>query len=185
VWAGGQVVLEFADANVAALTADDLAHRYLWGAAVDEALADEEVVSLTDAGENETLWLLADHLGTPRDIVDNDAALVDHVVYDAFGVPDAGSRIGLGGVIVDEETGLRFHRARWAEAETNQFLSEDPILSGPNRRIYGANSPQRYTDPWGLLPVDPPPGGVRAISHIFYVKFSQWIQPDSTSCRKF
>jgi RHS repeat-associated protein len=97
----------------------------------------------------------------------------------------AAGRIGLGGVIVDEETGLRFHRARWAEAETNQFLSEDPILSGPNRRIYGANSPQRYTDPWGLLPVDPPPGGVRAISHIFYVKFSQWIQPDSTSCRKF
>ena len=38
------------------MSGDDLSHRYLWGPAVDQLLADEQVHSLTNAASNETLW---------------------------------------------------------------------------------------------------------------------------------
>jgi hypothetical protein len=45
-------------------SASNLSHRYLWSDNVDELLADEQI-----AGNN-TLWGLADHLGSLRDIAD-------------------------------------------------------------------------------------------------------------------
>jgi RHS repeat-associated protein len=143
---------------------DDLSHRYLWGPAVDQALADEAVESLEDAELNETLWLLTDHLGTPRDIVDNAGDLVNHKVYDAFGRllaetesdPAADTPIGYSGVLFDEATNLRYHRARWSEADTNQFLSEDLVWDGWNRRIYTGNDPINFADYNGLSRVGLP-----------------------------
>jgi hypothetical protein len=43
------------------------------------------VHSLTNAASNDTLWALADHLGTIRDAVDNARKLRLHRGYDAFG----------------------------------------------------------------------------------------------------
>ena len=79
----GQIVLQF-DGDAA----DDLSHRYLWGANVDQQLADEQVDDLTEAGR--TVWPLTDHLGTVRDLVEyntiaDDAIVMKHRQYDAFG----------------------------------------------------------------------------------------------------
>ena len=46
----------------------NLSHRYLWGPEVDQLFADEQVTSLTTAGN--TLWALSDHLGTIKDLAD-------------------------------------------------------------------------------------------------------------------
>ena len=53
-------------------------NRYLWGAAVDEILADEQV-------GGELLWTLADNLGTVRELVNNTSTVRNHIVYDTYG----------------------------------------------------------------------------------------------------
>jgi hypothetical protein len=66
-WEGGQIVLQFDGTG-----ASDLSHRYVWGPAVDQLLADEQVTSPTSPGS--VLWPLADHLGTIRDLATYNAA---------------------------------------------------------------------------------------------------------------
>jgi len=57
----GQIVLQFDDD---AQGEPQLTYRYLWGAAVDQILADEQVTDLTTPGD--VLWTLADHAGPAR-----------------------------------------------------------------------------------------------------------------------
>jgi hypothetical protein len=52
-------------------------HRYLHSTGVDQALADENAQG--------TLWTLADHQGSIRDVLDNTGTLQNHIVYDSFG----------------------------------------------------------------------------------------------------
>ncbi|MEO8272269.1 MAG: hypothetical protein ABI557_21350, partial [Aureliella sp.] len=48
--------------------ASNQTHRYLWAEQVDQLLADQRITSPSVAGN--TLWGLADNLGTLRDIAD-------------------------------------------------------------------------------------------------------------------
>jgi len=91
----GQIVLQFDDTS----GTPELTHRYLWGPAVDQILADEVLPPpgpgegfggdpLSTAGE--VLWALSDHLGTVRDIAYHDPTTGNTLValhrsYDAFG----------------------------------------------------------------------------------------------------
>jgi YD repeat-containing protein len=52
-------------------------HRYLYGTAVDQVLADETATA--------TNWFLADNQGTIRDVVDSNGTVIDHINYDSFG----------------------------------------------------------------------------------------------------
>jgi len=64
----------------------NLQQRYLWGPAVDQILAEENV----DNGADETVqWTLTDHLNTVRDIAKYDpgsdmTTVVNHLIYDVF-----------------------------------------------------------------------------------------------------
>jgi len=94
VYDGNQIVLQFDSSSSlppgegqgggGAITAADLSHRYLWGAAVDQILADEQLSPLPPGeGQGEggydlttpgpVVWPLADHLGTVRDLATYDA----------------------------------------------------------------------------------------------------------------
>jgi len=57
--------------------------------------------------------------------------------------------------------GLYYMRARWYEARTGRFLSEDPIglAGGINPYVFAGNDPVSGWDPTGLGPC--PPGWVR------------------------
>ena len=71
-----------------AAQATNLKHRYLWGDAVDEILADETVTSLGTAGS--VIWPLTDNLGTARDLAKynsgtNTTTVANHRVYDSLG----------------------------------------------------------------------------------------------------
>ena len=55
-----------------------LAQRYLHGVDTDQVLAQE-------SGTGEVVWHLSDHLGSIRDLVDNNGNSVNHYVYDSFG----------------------------------------------------------------------------------------------------
>jgi hypothetical protein len=81
----GQVILQFDKTGTGSLATADLSHRYLWGPAVDQLLAAEVVNSLANASLNERLWALTDHLGTVRDVIDDDGTVRKHTVFDSYG----------------------------------------------------------------------------------------------------
>ena len=153
------------------MSGDDLSHRYLWGPAVDQLLADEQVHSLTNAASNETLWALADRQGSITDMVDNNGTERLHRVFDSFGnVLSETHRDASGSIVtsgsgyldeafeytgrwLDRDTGLQNNLNRWYDPRTGRFLSEDPIglaAGDANLYRYVGNSPTNGTDPTGL-----------------------------------
>jgi RHS repeat-associated protein len=84
--------------------------------------------------------------------------LVNTYVYDSFGNLAASTGtltnpFQYTGRDFDPETGLRYYRARYYDAQTGRFLSEDPLGFGggdPNSYDYALNSPINVVDPFGL-----------------------------------
>ncbi len=93
------------------LNMSDLGHRYLWGPAVDELLADE------NATTNVITWPLPDHLGTIRDWINNSGTNLDHVEYDTSGrrldTAAIDEVFGWQGLMHDKYTGNNYNRRRW------------------------------------------------------------------------
>ena len=75
IYDGDNIVLSFDESG-------DLQNRYLHGPVIDMILADEQVTSTSSDGH--TLWPLTDHLGSVRDLVDNDGNVENHITYDGF-----------------------------------------------------------------------------------------------------
>jgi RHS repeat-associated protein len=155
---GGEINLDF-DGS----TTGDLTHRYLFNpAAVDQLLADETVTSLLTAGT--TLWTLADHLGTLRDLATynastDDTAVANHRRFDSFGrlISETNSAIDTIFAFTsrpfDESTGLQNNLNRWYDVQLGQWLSEDPLSyhDGYNLRRYVSNAAVSSIDPFGLI----------------------------------
>jgi RHS repeat-associated protein len=153
----GQMLLELdAQGNVM--------HRYLWGPAVDQILADEQ---LQADGTSDMLWPLTDHLGTVRDLARYNPAsgqttIVNHITYDAFGRmtgqsdPAVTTLFAFTGRPLDPATGLQNHLHRWYDPSVGRWLSEDPLgfaAGDANLYRYVGNSPANVTDPSGLSKV--------------------------------
>jgi RHS repeat-associated protein len=143
-------------------SASNLDHRYLRGPVVDQILADEDVSSLTQAGN--PIWLLTDHLGTANDLADfNESTSVttiaNHREFNSFGAltvesnPSVSSDIRYTGKLFDASTGLNQHYHRWLDVLLGQWISEDPIgfaARDSNLRRYVGNHPSLTTDSSGL-----------------------------------
>ena len=109
----------------------------------------------TTSGEAKKYYTLTDHLGSVVSTTDELGAEVSKRDYLAFG-----GEAGLEGDLAtpalytgkewDEEIGLYYFNARWYDPELGRFISEDPIMDGPNWYAYVANSPLTHTDPTGL-----------------------------------
>ena len=89
IYDGNNPVLQFDKSGPGDLAAANLTHRYLYGPAVNQILADEQVTSLTSPGT--VIWPLTDQLGTPRDLAiynstTSTTTIANHRVYNAFGV---------------------------------------------------------------------------------------------------
>jgi RHS repeat-associated protein len=145
VYDGGQIGLVFDGSG-------NQTHRYLYGAGVDQILADE-------TGGN-VRWAVTDQQGSVSDVVDNNGVVLNHVVYDSFGKvqsqsnPSVESRYGFTGRETDSETGLDYYRARYYDAVVGKFISEDPIrfaAGDGNLTRYVGNSPTNFTDPSGKI----------------------------------
>jgi RHS repeat-associated protein len=179
VYDGSQVALQFDSSGTSGtpgtLAAADLSHRYLWGPAVDQLLADEQVTTPSQSGT--VAWALTDNQGTVRDLAVYNAStgtttIVDHRVYDAFGNlvsqtnPATGTAaavdclFGYTGQMFDQYTGLQYNRLRWYDPRLSRFMSQDPsgfLYGDANLYRYVGNSPANYTDPWGLCENPTPP----------------------------
>ena len=183
---GQHELIVMRDSNGAATVQNyRIANRFLHGASVDEVLSDEQyasgsgpLLSSTTASTiaGTTLWTIADHLGSIRDVVDNSGVVRQHVVYDSFGrrVNEV-DRSAAGAVIAsnsteaidelfgytgrdfDAETGLQYNRARWFDPGTGRWMSRDPIgfeAGDANLYRYVGNQPTTKTDPSGLRDPD-------------------------------
>ena len=149
------ILLDFIDADGSGIAEQPvLITRYLFGPGVDQVLAQEDVVA------GQTLWLLADHLGTVHDIINDSGALSNHILYDSFGnvLYQTDSTVTIRylftGREFDTETELYYYRTRFYDANMGRFVSEDPIRwnSGDvNLYRYVQNNSQNATDPTGNI----------------------------------
>ncbi|WP_146521937.1 RHS repeat-associated core domain-containing protein [Stieleria varia] len=134
------------------------------GPMVDQILAEER---FDEAGARTVMFSAADHLGTVRDAltwqdgVDQVVRRI-HTEFDAFGneiqpisptPEDWRSRFGYTGRDRDPETDLQYNRARYYDARTGSWISQDPIgfaAGDANLYRYVGNGVTGATDPTGL-----------------------------------
>jgi len=164
IYDGDDVVLDFVDANGATGGVNPvLKTRYLHGPAVDQILAQEELNGSGDSAD--VLWMLTDHLGSVRDIVNQAGEAVSHVTYDAFGNIVGGTGVLLTrylwtGRELDTLTGLQYNRNRWYDPALGRWISEDPIgFAGGDANLYRYtwNDSVQFVDPSGnagMVPQD-------------------------------
>ncbi|HUP80366.1 MAG TPA: RHS repeat-associated core domain-containing protein, partial [Pirellula sp.] len=188
IWADGQEQLRLVDSDGQGTARPfRIANRYMWGESVDQLYADEQYTAnngyaLNAAGpstvQGNTLWTLADQLGSIRDIVDNTGVVRQHVVFDSFGrrvrevdYSASGTQIantdinaidelfGYTGRDWDADTNLQNNRARWYDPVNGRFLSQDSIgFAGGDANLYRyvGNGSTNATDPSGrvLIAID-------------------------------
>lgn len=121
-------------------------------------------------------YLTTDHLGSPRAITNENGAITTRKDFTAFGeenfTPERVSglgytgsgdetRKGYTGYEKDDESGLDFAQARYYNSGHGRYTSVDPLTASAsirnpqtfNRYSYVLNSPYKFTDPLGLLPL--------------------------------
>ena len=120
-------------------------------------------------------YLTTDHLGSPRVVTDQLGVVKDRKDFSAFGEEtltahrvgnaqySAGDQLrkNYTGYEKDSESGLEFAQARYYNPKHGRFTSIDPLTASANvknpqtfnRYSYVLNSPYKYTDPLGLLPM--------------------------------
>ena len=163
IYAGDQIALAF-DGD------DALLNRYLYGPDIDQILADEQFDPTTSGemptADGDMFWMLADNLGSVRDIVEHDSTngttVANHITYDSYGAvtsetDDTVEHIfGYTGRERDEESDLQYNRARYFDGATGRWISEDPLgfaAGDSNLNRYVGNGPTNATDPSGLVPI--------------------------------
>ena len=125
--------------------------RYLFGDRTDEILARHQ----SDTG---TAWYLTDTLGSVRILTDGVGQTISRTDYGSFGEIlvqtnlAASDRYTFTGREYDAEIGTYYYRARYYDAVSGRFMSEDPIrfvAGDANLNRYVDNIPTRYVDPTG------------------------------------
>lgn len=130
--------------------------RYTQGSGIDEPVAE---LRGGIAG-----YYQQDGLGSVTSITGIAGTLLNSDTYDAFGNATAsagsfGNSLRYTDRDFDSETGLYYYRARYYDASTGRFDSEDPsgFGGGHDFYTYTGNKPISFTDPTGLkpCPLDP------------------------------
>lgn len=141
---------------------------YLNGPGVDQLMATEEIEwSGGVPSSDDPLWTLGDHQNSIRDLFGDNGSgqneVLQRINYDTFGRPspvfdnlDAPDLINklarYTGREFDHESGLNYHRARYVDGYTGQFISQDPAgfsAGDTNLYRYAFNSPANFTDASG------------------------------------
>jgi len=144
----------------------EISNRYLWGPAVDQVLADEQVSSdgQGDYDTDQILWPLGDHQGTVRDLAkvngSGDTEIVNTYSYDAYGVlltetaPAVDHLFGFTARPTQTDAGLVNCLNRWYDPIIASWITQDPItFQGGDANLYRycGNDPVNSVDPSGLF----------------------------------
>lgn len=145
VYDGEDMALEYDGTNT-------FLSRYSHGDQVDQPLA----VQRAGVG---FFYYHADHQGSVTHLTDSSGLIANTYLYDSYGrtltlsetIPQPYTYTGRE---FDPESGLYYYRARYYDANTGRFLSEDPIgFNGGDDNFYRyvSNNPINFIDPLGLL----------------------------------
>ena len=117
--------------------------------------------------QGEVFTYINDHLGMPKELVDQEGRVAWAAMHSAWGREIETSRdprakraistpFRLLGQYIDEETGLCYTRFRYFDPEVGRWVSPDPlgVLGGRNLFAFDG-SPAADVDPWGLLRESP------------------------------
>jgi RHS repeat-associated protein len=131
------------------------------------------------ASTQQVSFITQDHLGSPRVITNENGAVTNRKDYMAFGdqalsaqrvsgsggnkYDDPSTRTDYTGYEKDSESGLEFAQARYYNSQHGRFTTVDPMIASAtiknpqtfNRYSYVLNSPYKFSDPLGLLPMIP------------------------------
>lgn len=115
----------------------------------------------TQAAE-EVTYYHNDQLGSPIAATDTSGALLWEQAYDPWGykLTSTTNERAYTGHWEDPDTGLSDYQARWYSPSIGRFTRMDPVVWDENnvrsfnRYAYANNSPYRYTDPDGNIPLD-------------------------------
>jgi RHS repeat-associated protein len=124
------------------------ATKHFYGPGIDDVLGMQD-------GSGAVSFLTRDHLGSVRELVSLAGAVVLRRDYDPWGNLILGASTSgwaFTGRENEPETGLFYYRARYYDARTARFASEDPLAAGRGGHLYAyaGNRPLAYIDPWGL-----------------------------------
>jgi RHS repeat-associated protein len=125
--------------------------KYTHGLGVDEPLAVDDGTTVS--------FFHADALGSIAKTSDATGAGTTTRQYDAWGRPEmeqGAPGYAFTGREWDSNAGLYYYRARYYDAATGRFLSEDPLglRASLNLYMYANDNPVRFTDPSGRSVVD-------------------------------
>jgi RHS repeat-associated protein len=169
---GGNVVLDFVDTDGNGAQAIAMSKRYLYGEAVDQLFAQEDL-SKTLGDTSRNLWPLVDHLGTVRDLAKQDGTIAVHYKYDSFGNVTSGdtskTRYLFTSREFDTATKLQYNRARYYDAAVGRWISEDPLgfaAGDANSQCYAGDDPIARVDASGLEVIKMPKTAAQARAYI-------------------
>lgn len=124
--------------------------RYLHGPGLDDLLTNENRSGVE--------FSYSDHLGSIIGTLAETTDATDQVSYDSFGLSEVEpNRFGYTGREGELTIGLQYNRARFYDANTGRFLSQDPIgFRGHDENLYryASNNPVGTSDPLGLQSQD-------------------------------
>jgi RHS repeat-associated protein len=132
-----------------------LTNRYLWGNNPDQQLGRVDYTG----SAYQTFWPLEDHLNSVRDVINNSGVVKDAIQYDGFGKvtaetdPSYRGWYAFTGKEFDQNTDLQYNHARYYDARTGRWISQDPLgfdAGDSNLYRYVTNAPTSATDPSGL-----------------------------------
>ena len=130
--------------------------RYSQGLNIDEPLA--------MLRSSATSYYQADGLGSVTSLTNTAGTAAENYTYDSFGniIATSGSLVNsfrYTGREWDTETSLYYYRARYYDAPSGRFISEDPIgfQGGANFYVYVSDEPTGYVDPFGEIRYNKPP----------------------------
>ncbi len=135
IYDGDHVIFDFVDPDGVGASPMALKHRYLYGPAVDQILAQEDA-DATPISADRVLWFLGDDQNTTHDLIDNTGTPVTggHYLYGSYGTvintPTADTsltRYLYTGRELDTATDMQYNQERWYDSGTGRWISEDPI----------------------------------------------------------
>lgn len=109
----------------------------------------------------ESLFLIADRLGSIRRVCDTSGAIVSSSDYGPYGrtiAADGFAPLNVYAGMVCDEHGLHYARRRYYDPLLSRFISLDPQIGKPafpgslNAYAYAASNPYRYRDTGGTAP---------------------------------
>jgi RHS repeat-associated protein len=111
-----------------------------------------DLISRTNGTTQE--YYLTDGLGSTTEITDGSGTVTGTYAYDAFGAVRAQTGATTEWSFTGEQhdaTGLEYVRARYYDASTGRFLSQDPMPL-LQRYAYANDNPANFVDPSGMSP---------------------------------